>query len=668
MVSEIQHHIETLRQQIDDHNYRYYVLDEPSIPDSEYDRLFRELQTLETQHPEYFNANSPTQRVGAKPLTAFETIQHGLPMLSLDNAFSFDEARAFDRRATERLEHNLITYTCEPKLDGLAVNILYINGQFTKAATRGDGQMGEDITTNIRTLRMIPLHLRGHDFPSEIEVRGEVFMPKKGFETLNDRARERGEKTFANPRNAAAGSLRQLDPKITASRPLSIYMYGIGAVKGSLPKTHSNILQVLKTWGFPINPEIKTVKGIDACLDYYQTMLRKREHLAYQIDGVVYKIDSIDEQNKLGFVSRAPRFALAHKFPAEEALTVIHAVEFQVGRTGSLTPVARLTPVFVGGATVSNATLHNMDEIERKDVRVGDTVIVRRAGDVIPEVVSVVLERRPVHTKPIHAPKTCPVCDSPVLKAEGEAATRCTGELYCRAQRKEGIKHFASRKAMDIEGLGDKLVDLFVEEGLIHDVADLYHLSAEVIAELDRMGEKSAENLMNAIEKSKKTTFARFLYALGIREVGETTALNLSLHFSNLDELMQSDMDSLQTIPDIGPIVAAHIEAFFKNKHHREIIARLLKAGIHWPETQRSANRPLQDQTFVLTGTLQSLTRDEATARLQHLGAKVSSSVSKKTSYVVVGETPGSKLKKAEELKVKILDEAGFVEFLRRLE
>lgn len=660
--------INSLRQEIDEHNYRYYILDAPNIPDAEYDRLLRELQNLETQYPDLLSPDSPTQRVGAIPAKEFSQVQHSVPMLSLENAFSEEEVRAFDKRVRERLDSNIrIIYTCEPKLDGLAVSLLYEKGHFVRAATRGDGMTGEDITRNVRTIKMVPLQLRGSDYPVSLEVRGEIFMPKQGFIDLNKRQEERGEKVFANPRNAAAGSVRQLDSRITATRPLAIYFYGVGDVQqGQLPRTHSAILKALQNWGLRVNPEIKTVQGIDACLEYYTSINQKRAQLAYQIDGVVYKVDALTQQEDLGFVSRAPRWAVAHKFPAEEELTVINAVEFQVGRTGSLTPVARLEPVFVGGATVSNATLHNMDEIERKDIRVGDTVIVRRAGDVIPEVASVVLERRKSDAKRVHLPKHCPVCGSDVIKPEGEAAARCSGGLYCAAQRKEGIKHFASRKAMDIEGLGDKLVELFVEQGLIHDVADLYQLQREQIADLERMGEKSADNLIQAITKSKTTTLPRFLYALGIREVGEATALNLAQHFGTLPALMAADIETLQTVTDVGPVVASHIHAFFQQAHNLEVLEKLLKAGIHWPEIKVAdvSERPLANQTFVLTGSLKQMTREQATEVLQGLGAKVSGSVSKKTTYVVAGAEAGSKLQKAQELEVPVMDEAEFLVFL----
>lgn len=658
-----------LRAELDEHNYRYYILDAPIVSDAQYDRLLRELQELEQQYPALVTSDSPTQRVGAAPLKAFKEVKHKIPMLSLDNAFSREEVLAFEHRIKERLHTTgEIEYCCEPKMDGLAVSLLYVDGQLTQAATRGDGYTGEDITANIRTVKSVALHLRGKDYPKVLEVRGEVYLPKKGFAALNARAAEKGEKVFVNPRNAAAGSLRQLDSKITASRPLAIYCYGVGEVQhGHLPDRHSEILHKLAEWGLRISSEIKVEKGIEKCLRYYQHMMDKRNALPFEIDGIVYKVDSIELQQRLGFVARAPRWATAHKFPAQEELTQVQAVEFQVGRTGALTPVARLKPIFVGGVTVSNATLHNMDEIERKDVRIGDTVIVRRAGDVIPEVAGVVKERRPHDAKKIKLPKQCPICGSEVLKPEGEAVARCEGGLYCPAQRKEAIKHFASRKAMDINGLGDKIVEQLVDEKLIANVADLYSLTLKQLAALERMGEKSAENTLMAIEKSKNTTLPRFLYALGIRDVGEATAYNLAMHYSTLEKIMVVDEEELQNVQDIGPIVAAHAFAFFKQAHNREIIKKLIKHGIHWRNMPAidSSKLPLASKTFVLTGTLATMSRDEATAQLQKLGAKVSGSVSKKTAYVVVGEDPGSKLTDAKKLGVTIINEKDFIKLLK---
>lgn len=659
--------VEHLRHQLNEHNYRYYVLDAPTISDAEWDSLFRKLQELEKQYPELIILESPTQRVGSKPLKAFAEVQHEIPMLSLENAFTEEEVHAFNQRIRDRLKtHEIIEYTCEPKLDGLAVSIRYENGILKTAATRGDGETGEDITENVRTIPSVPLHLRGDNFPKVLEVRGEIYMSKDGFEKLNAKAAEKGEKVFVNPRNAAAGSVRQLNPQITAGRPLAIFCYGVGVVKGfELPDKHSDILELLKKWGLRINGEVQVKKGIEKCLDYHAKMSGKRSKLAYEIDGVVYKVNDIELQKKLGFVSRAPRWAIAHKFPAEEVVTTIEAVEFSVGRTGALTPVARLKPVFVSGVTVSNATLHNMDEIKRKDIHIGDTVIVRRAGDVIPEVVSVVEQHRHHQVKAIHLPKVCPVCGSAVEHIEGEAVAKCTGGLYCPAQRKEAIKHFASRRAMNIEGLGDKLVDQLVSEGLVETVADLYSLKFEQLANLERMAEKSANNILEALEKSKKTTLARFLFALGVREVGESTAKNLAQHFGDLKPLFSISEEELQQIPDIGPVVAHHIAAFFSEKHNQKIIHQLLDAGIHWEKVKVTSHAPLAGKTFVLTGTLMQLTREEAKEKLEALGAKVSGSVSAKTNYVVVGEDAGSKFTKAKELGIPIMDEKEFLHFLK---
>jgi DNA ligase (NAD+) len=651
---------------INDHNYRYYVLDDPLISDTEYDHLFQQLKQLEEKYPELISRDSPTQRVGAKPLKEFQEVQHKVPMLSLENAFTDEDAQAFDQRIHDRLKiNNPIEFTCEPKLDGLAVSLRYENGVFVQAATRGDGETGEDITENIRTIPMVPLVLRGKDFPPILEVRGEVYMSKAGFNELNARAQAEGEKVFVNPRNAAAGSLRQLDPRITASRPLEIFCYGIGDVTPHfLPATHFEMLHALKKWGFRVNDETQLVPNIEKCLAYHERIGEKRSKLPYDIDGVVYKVNEFKLQERLGFVSRAPRWAIAHKFPAEEVMTIVEAVEFQVGRTGAITPVARLKPVFVSGVTVSNATLHNMDEVTRKDIHVGDTVVIRRAGDVIPEVVTALKQHRPSDAKTIRLPANCPVCHSKIEHIEGEAVAKCTGGLFCPAQRKEAIKHFAARRAMDIEGLGDKLVDQLVEENLIETVADLYTLSLDQLAQLERMGEKSAQNLLDALQKSKKTTLARFLYSLGIREVGEATAKSLAQHFGNLQPLFSTTEEELQTIADIGPIVSKHIVAFFAEKHNQEVIDKLVKQGIYWEAVKSTAELPLTGKTFVLTGTLQIMSRDEAKEKLEALGAKVAGSVSSKTSYVVVGEDAGSKLKKAKELGVEILDEEKFIVFL----
>ncbi|HEB59274.1 MAG TPA: NAD-dependent DNA ligase LigA [Gammaproteobacteria bacterium] len=652
-----------LREEINYHNYRYYVLDDPQIPDAEYDRLLRELQDIESRYPELITPDSPTQRVGAAPLSEFAEVRHEVPMLSLGNAFSEEEVHDFDRRVRERLQVESVEYTAEPKLDGLAVSLRYEDGLLVQAATRGDGYTGEDITQNVRTIETIPLRLLDRQPPAVLEVRGEVLMSKAGFEALNARQREAGEKLFANPRNAAAGSLRQLDPRITAQRPLEFFCYALGKVEGmQLPDRHDAVLARLRDMGIRVNREIRTVAGIEHCLAYYRDILARRDKLPYEIDGVVYKVNRLDWQERLGFVSRAPRWAIAHKFPAQEELTVVEAIDVQVGRTGAVTPVARLKPVFVGGVTVSNATLHNQDEIDRLDVRVGDTVIVRRAGDVIPEVVAVIKERRKGRPRRFHMPTHCPVCGSEIVRLEGEAVARCTGGLYCAAQRRESIKHFASRRAMDIEGLGDKLVEQLDEHGLIHDVADLYALRAEDVARLERMGEKSAENLIVAIEKSKRTTLPRFLFALGIRLVGEATALTLARHYGTLEAIEAASVEDLQTVPDIGPAVAESIHAFFHEAHNLEVIEKLRQRGVSWPTMEKppAGAQPLAGRTFVLTGTLSGMTRDEAKAALQVLGAKVSGSVSKKTDYVVAGEAAGSKLARAEALGVKVLDEDEF--------
>jgi DNA ligase (NAD+) len=672
---DIKKHVLELRKLLNEYSYHYYVLDAPLVPDAEYDRLYRELQQLEKAHPELITSDSPTQRIGEKPLAEFAEVKHSIPMLSLDNAFSDEEVLAFDKRIHERLDKKEPTemeYVCEPKMDGCAVSLVYENGILTRAATRGDGYVGEDILLNVKTIKSIPLRLHGKgDFPRIFEARGEIFMPKKGFGEFNKQAEKHGEKTFVNPRNAAAGSLRQLDPKITAKRPLDIFCYAIGEVKETkIPAKHSEILEWLKNYGLRVNPLIKVVKGIQGCLHYFKDIAKKRNDLPYEIDGVVYKVNDMVLQEKLGFVSRAPRFSLAHKFPAEEEMTELLNIEFQVGRTGALTPVARLKPVFVGGATVSNATLHNIEEVWAKDVRIGDTVIVRRAGDVIPEVVSVVLEKRPAHAKKILLPKKCPVCGSDVIKVEGEVAARCSAGLYCSAQRKESIKHFASRAAINIDGLGDKLVEQLVDKKLVNNIADLYTLTSKDLSNLERMGEKSANNLLAALTKSKKTTLAKFIYALGIREVGETTAESLAEYFGDLDALMNADTETLQNISDIGPVIAEFIAVFFKQKHNRELIEKLLKLGINWPKIEKRAlsARPLAGNIFVLTGTLTSLTREEAKEKLIKLGAKVSETVSKNTTYVVVGENPGSKLNKAQKLGIKIIEEKELISILEKKE
>ena len=664
---EIRQRAAELRRQIEYHNYRYYILDDPEIPDAEWDRLLQQLKALETEYPGLISADSPTQRVGAAPADEFAEVRHRLPMLSLDNAFTEQDLRDFDRRVRERLgTDGDVDYSAEPKLDGLAISVTFERGMLVRAATRGDGTTGEDVTSNVRTIRSLPLHLRG-DAPALFEARGEVFMPVAGFERLNAEAAARGEKTFANPRNAAAGSLRQLDPRITAQRPLDIFFYAVGAVEGmNLPDSHTEMLQLLRRFGLRVSPEIRQVRGAAGCLDYYHQIGRRRAALGYQIDGVVYKVDRIAAQRELGFVSRAPRWAIAHKFPAEEALTVLRDVEFQVGRTGALTPVARLEPVFVGGVTVSNATLHNMDEIARKDVRIGDTVVVRRAGDVIPEVARVLLERRPADARQVQLPAGCPVCGSPVERDDDVAVARCTGAYRCSAQRKERLRHFAARRALDIEGVGEKLVDQLVEAGLVETPADLYSLDAARLAALERMGPKSAENIIAALQRSKDTTLARFLFALGVRDVGEATAASLATHFGALEPLMAADLVAVQQVPDVGPVIAAHVVEFFADPANREVVQRLREAGVHWPDAVRPAagEQPLAGLTFVLTGTLETLQREEAEDALRALGAKATGSVSKKTSYVVAGRDAGSKLRKAEELGVPVLDEAALNKIL----
>ncbi|HMZ70081.1 MAG TPA: NAD-dependent DNA ligase LigA [Pseudomonadales bacterium] len=660
--------IRRLRQAIEQHNYNYYVLDQPTVPDAEYDRLLRELQALEAAHPELVTPDSPTQRVGAAPLASFAEVQHALPMLSLENLFTADEARQFDQRLRERLGLDVaIDYSCEPKLDGVALSLRYQRGQLLQAATRGDGFRGEDVTLNVRTIRAIPLRLAGNDHPEQLEVRGEVYLPLAGFEQLNQRARAAGEREFVNPRNAAAGSLRQLDPRITATRPLRFCSYGVGLVEGGpLPDRHSAIMQQLQQWGLPTSREAALVQGAEGCLDYYRRLQQRRGELGFEIDGVVYKVDRLDWQQQLGFVSRAPRWAAAHKFPAQEELTELLDVDFQVGRTGAVTPVARLKPVFVGGVTVSNATLHNMEEIARLDLHIGDTVIVRRAGDVIPKVVQCVPERRPATARPIQLPSQCTQCGSAILKPPGEVVARCSGGLYCPAQRKEAIRHFASRLALDIQGLGEKLIDQLVEQRLVESVADLYRLTTAQLTPLERMGEKSASRIVAAIDASRQTTLARFLYALGIREVGEATANALANHFGELDAVMAADRETLQQVADVGPVVAEQIHTFFRQPHNLEVIAVLRSAGIHWPAISpaTAGTGPLTGKTVVITGTLATLSRDAAKAQLTAQGAKLTDSLSARTDYLVVGENPGSKLARAQQLGTPQLDEAAFIELL----
>ena len=662
----LQQQIDTLRQDLRRYEYEYHVLDNPTIPDAEYDRLFHQLKALEAAHPELITADSPTQRVGAKPLSGFAQIRHEIPMLSLDNAFSDEEFYAFVKRIEDRLIRlpEPLTFCCEPKLDGLAVSILYVNGVLTQAATRGDGTTGEDITANIRTIRNIPLQLLMDNPPARLEVRGEVFMPHAGFERLNQLALEKGEKTFANPRNAAAGSLRQLDPKITSKRPLVLNAYSIGIAEGvDLPNTHYDRLQWLKSIGIPVNPEIRLCNGTDEVLDFYRDIQNKRSSLGYDIDGTVLKINDIALQEKLGFISKAPRWAIAYKFPAQEELTRLNDVEFQVGRTGAITPVAKLEPVFVAGVTVSNATLHNGDEIERLDIAIGDTVVIRRAGDVIPQIIGVLHDRRPADARPIIFPKTCPVCDSAIVRIEGEAVARCTGGLFCAAQRKEALKHFVSRKAMDIDGVGGKLIEQLVDRELIHTPADLFKLDLTTLTRLERMGAKSAENALASLEKAKNTTLARFIFALGIREVGEATALNLANHFKTLEALQNADLEALQQVPDVGEVVANRILAFWHEPHNVAVVNDLIAQGVHWEtvETKEVTENRFKGKTVVLTGTLTQMGRNEAKALLQDMGAKVSGSVSAKTDFVIAGDAAGSKLTKAQELGVTVLTEEEFL-------
>ncbi len=737
---------EKLRREIEQHDYHYYVLDAPQVPDAEYDRLMRELRDLEARFPELVTPESPTRRVGGEPLAGFAEVEHLVPMLSLENAFDEAELRAFDHRVCERLGRERVRYLAEPKLDGLAISLTFAEGRLLRAATRGDGRRGEDVTAQVRTIRSVPLRLQGEDWPTLMEVRGEVFLPRTGFEAINAKARAEGGKTFANPRNAAAGSLRQLDPKITAQRPLTMLCYGLGAVQDGTPvPTHSEWLELLRRWRLRTSPELRVLDGIDACIAFYREIETRRDTFDYDIDGVVFKVDSLADQETLGFVARAPRWAIAYKFPAQEELTRIEAVEFNVGRTGAVTPLARLQPVFVGGATVSNATLHNMDEIRRKDIRAGDTVYIRRAGDVIPEVVRALPERRPADTEPVTLPETCPECDSLVVKPAGEAIARCTGGLYCPAQRKEAIRHFASRRAMDIEGLGEELIEQSVDTGILTDPAGIYGLAKErerLIA-LERMGEKSVDNLLAAIEKSKSTTLARFIYALGIRDVGEATAqaladafadlkelmavrvedlvrqrgvkgigpktarairdffscnpepvceggladwlaaqkipgvsakvaANLADHFDDLGALSRARVEDLENrkeslVPGVGETVAERIVAFFAEPHNRDVIARLLAAGIRWETPSAPAAAPdqqsLAGKTVVITGTL-GQPRDRIKTALQARGAKVTGSISKHTDYLIAGAAPGSKLAKAQEIGVTVVDEEGLAGLL----
>jgi len=657
-----------LRREIDRHNRLYYALDRPEITDAEYDRLFRELVELEQQHPALATPDSPTRRIGAQPLPEFSEVRHRTPMLSLNNAFDAEEVSAFDRRVREALGEEAVDYAAEPKFDGLAISLAYRDGVFVQGATRGDGSSGEDVTPNLRTVRSLPLRLESVAGMRELEVRGEVVMYRREFDKLNERQRRAGAKEFANPRNAAAGSLRQLDSRITAKRPLHFFAYGL-VVSGNSPrKTHSETMDWLEAMGFSVSPQRAVVTGIRGLLGYFQKIGRERGSLPYDIDGVVYKVNRLDWQRQLGFVSRAPRFALAHKYPAEEQSTRVLGIDVQVGRTGALTPVARLEPVQVGGVTVTNATLHNEGELHRKDVRIGDTVVVRRAGDVIPEIVSVQLARRPPGARTFNLPAKCPVCGSKVVKDEDGAIARCSGGLYCAAQRKQALRHFASRRAMDIEGLGERLVDQLIESEMVKSPADVYGLTAERLAALERMGEKSARNLVDALDKSKQTTLERFIYALGIRNVGESTARDLARHFGSLDRLLGAELETLEQVPEVGPVVARSIREFFDEPHNRDVVRRLRAAGVAWKEGKGAPSKaPGEVKTFVLTGTLPGMTRDEARARIEAAGHKVAGSVSKKTHYVVAGSDAGSKLEKARALGIAIIDEGQLRKLLEKL-
>ena len=660
--------VKALRTSIARHDHRYYVLDDPEVPDAEYDRLIKELKALEAKHTELVSADSPTQRVSGAAAQHFGEVVHRVPMLSLDNAFEAEDIERFDRRIRERLEvTGEIAYSCEPKLDGLAVTLLYENGQFVRGATRGDGVHGEDVTANLRTLQSVPLRLVGKGYPSLLEARGEVFMSIAGFERMNREALTKDEKVFVNPRNAAAGSLRQLDPLITAARPLEIFFYGIGVVEGvELPDRHSDLLAQLRAWGLRVSAETTVASGAAGLLAYYADIGARRSRLKYQIDGVVYKVDSLVQQRELGFVARAPRWAIAHKYPAQEEMTTVRDVEWHVGRTGALTPVARLDPVFVGGVTVSSATLHNVDELRRKGVRAGDSVIVRRAGDVIPEVVRVVLDRRPEGAVEPAVPVVCPVCGSEVRRIEGQAVIRCTGGLVCAAQRKESLRHFASRRAMDIEGLGDKVIEQLVDADLVKNASDLYTLTVQQLEQLERMGEKSARNLLEAIEKSKRTTFARFLFALGIPNVGEATALSVAGNFGDLVPLQDASLERIMEVPDVGPIVATTIREFFDEERNQNVIASLRANGVAWPEirSDRSVHQPFAGKTFVLTGALPSMSRTDATAAIRNAGGKVTSSVTKKTNFLLAGDGSGSKMDTARELGVRVISETELVQML----
>ncbi|MEJ6121724.1 NAD-dependent DNA ligase LigA [Vibrio sp. 2-Bac 85] len=663
----VEQQIQQLSELLGEYNYQYYVQDAPSVPDAEYDRVFQALQKLEIENPDLVSINSPTQKVGGAALSKFEQVTHQLPMLSLDNVFDSDSLNDFMQRVMEKSPLAETAFCIEPKLDGLAASIIYENGVLVQAATRGDGLTGENVTENVKTITNLPLKLRGENIPEVLEVRGEVFMLKAGFDKLNKGLIAAGEKPFVNPRNAAAGSLRQLDSKIAAARPLAFYCYAVGVFEGELANSQYQRIEQLKAWGLPVSSEVKRVIGKDACHDFYDKIAQKRPSLTYEIDGVVYKVDDIALQQKMGFVARAPRWATAYKFPAEEAVTVVENVEFQVGRTGAITPVAKLKPVFVGGVTVSNATLHNKDEIQRLGILIGDVVVVRRAGDVIPQVARVVLDQRNSElTQEIIFPEACPVCGSDVERIEGEAVTRCTGGLFCEAQRKQAIKHFASRKALDIDGLGDKLVELLVDHNMIKDPSQLFSLTAQQLASLPRMGETSAKKLVNSLQLSKKTTLARFLYSLGIREVGEATAANLANHYKTLPAIIAAGIESLKSVSDVGEIVAKHLYYFFREEHNLTVVEQLLAAGVHWPKIQEvdQSELSLLDKTFVITGSFDAISRNDIKAALQALGAKVAGSVSKKTNTLVAGSAAGSKLTKATELGIEILDEAAILTLL----
>ena len=660
-----------LIQQLNDYSYAYHVKDEPIVPDAEYDRLYRQLQVIESSQPDWIQPDSPTQRVGEKPDNGFANVAHTVPMLSLDNAFDNESLADFDQRIRKLLNAEKLVYCCEPKLDGLAISLRYEEGRLVRGVTRGDGLSGEDITSNIKTLYSVPLKLRTETPPAVVEVRGEIYMPKDGFEKLNKLAAEKGDKVFVNPRNAAAGSLRQLDPKITASRPLVMCAYSIGYVEGwEQPESHYDGLLQLSEWGFRINDLMQRVEGSEGCIEYYEMLNEKRADLTYDIDGIVYKVDKIALQNQLGFIARAPRWAIARKFPAQEEMTKVLGIDFQVGRTGAITPVARLEPVFVGGVTVSNATLHNKDEIARLGVQVNDYVIIHRAGDVIPKVVQVVVEKRPENAFEVDFPSTCPICHSDVEQVEGEAVIRCTGGLVCGAQLKESLKHFVSRKAMDIDGLGDKLIEQLVDQEMVKTPVDIFtlHEKKEALLKMERMGQKSVEKLLSSIESAKATQFNRFIYALGIREVGEATARALTSYFNELEDLMAAEQETLVEVDDVGPIVAQHVKMFFDQEANRETIHGLLKAGVTWEKKQQASleELPLAGKVYVVTGSLSQFSRDQVKDKLLALGAKVSGSVSAKTDCLVAGEKAGSKLTKAQSLNVPIIDEAGVIALLHK--